>query len=56
MKQIIKKSPILGWVIVFILTGLLFRENGGTNEMSRYATLRAMADHLSFQINDYQKN
>ena len=54
MKEIIKKSPILGWVLVFVLANLLFRENGATNEMSRYATMRAMTDHLSFQINDYQ--
>ncbi|MBT7608828.1 MAG: hypothetical protein HN576_03675 [Bacteriovoracaceae bacterium] len=54
MKQVIKKSPILPWILVFIVASIIFRENGGTNEMSRYATLRAMSDHLSFQINDYQ--
>ncbi len=54
MKEIIKKSPILPWAIVFILANLIFRENGATNEMSRFATMRAMSDHLSFQINDYK--
>lgn len=54
MKEIIKKSPILPWIIVFVLSCVIFRENGATNEMSRFATLRAMSDSLTFKINEYQ--
>lgn len=48
-----KKSPIILWAICFLLTSLIFREDGATNEMSRYATLRAMSDQLSFKIDSY---
>jgi hypothetical protein len=48
------KNPIFPWLAVFVLSALLFREFGATNEMSRYATLRAMSDGHTFKINSYQ--
>jgi hypothetical protein len=49
-----KLSPIFPIVMAFILITLINRGHGGTNEMSRMATLRAMSIDHTFTINPYK--
>jgi uncharacterized membrane protein YuzA (DUF378 family) len=49
----IKSNPVLPWVIAFLLLNLIVRGTGGHNELSRYATMRAMAEQGTFVIDKY---
>jgi len=41
------------WIVIFVFLAMFSRTGGGTNEYSRYTTLRAMSDQQTFKINDY---
>ena len=45
-----KKNPLAPWAIAFILLNVLVSQDGESNAGSRYATLQAMTEHHSFQI------
>lgn len=51
--EIIKKSTVLPLLILFLILNIASRQDGATNEMSRFATMRAMAEQGTFKINDY---
>ncbi len=42
------------WCLIFILINIMFRATGGANPASRYATMRAMVEKGSFQIDAYK--
>ena len=50
----IKKSVIFPWIVCFILINLLVTQDGEKNPMSRFATMRAMSEQQTFQIDDYK--
>jgi len=47
------KIPGSIWIISFMLLNIIFRGGAGTNELSRYATLRAMSEEFTFKIDKY---
>ncbi|MEK6624938.1 MAG: hypothetical protein AABY86_08220, partial [Bdellovibrionota bacterium] len=49
----LKTNPVTPWIVIFVFLAIFSRTGGGTNEYSRYATLRAMSDQQTFKINDY---
>lgn len=49
----LKTNPVTPWLVIFVFLAIFSRTGGGTNEYSRYATLRAMSDQQTFKINDY---
>jgi hypothetical protein len=50
----IKSSYIFPWVIIFILLSVFSRQDGATNELSRFAAMRAMVEQQTFQIDSYK--
>lgn len=56
LKSLLRDAVRIGyiwWILLFILINIVFRTAGGTNEMSRYATMRAMTDQQTFKIDNY---
>ena len=50
----IKKSYILPWIILFLFLNIVSRQDGATNELSRFATMRAIVEQQTFQIDIYK--
>ena len=48
-----RKSVVFPWVVVFLVGGLAVPQNGGQLELPRMLTMRAMAEHHTFQIGRY---
>lgn len=53
IKLLFSKSPFLPWVICLFFVSLFASSNGGVNEMSRFATMKAMSNLASFEISKY---
>jgi hypothetical protein len=49
----LRSNSFLIWIIFFLVSNLVYRGWGGTNELARYATLRAMSQDQTFSINPY---
>jgi len=47
-------KPLLSIICGFLFLSLFARGIGGTNEMSRYATMHALSNDLSFEITEYK--
>jgi hypothetical protein len=46
----LRKHPLLPWAFAFVLLNVIVSQDGESNAGSRFATLQAMAEHGTFQI------
>jgi len=46
-------SIIFPWLLMFLLINVVSRGNGGTNALSRFATMKSMSEEQTFKINKY---
>ena len=47
-------NPVLPWVVIFILSALVFPQRGGDNTYARLATLRSMTEAHTFTMDNYK--